>query len=183
MTTTPKTIIGIDLSLTSTGIATLHNGQITLNTFRTKGTKNDTWKQRADRIINTSHQIAGSVPPGATVAIEAPAYASTTGSQHDRSGLWWYTYTTLHHGFGCPIIAITPAQRMIYATGKGNTTKDQVLAATIRRYPQANITNNDEADALILAAITARLHNNPIENQPLPQTHLRALNKLQENPK
>jgi len=66
-----------------------------------------------------------------------------------------------------------PKVRAIYATGKA-LDKDQVLAAVVRRYPNVPIGNNNEADALILAAMGARKLGHPYEPS-LPQTHLRAM--------
>lgn len=40
------------------------------------------------------------------------------------------------------------------------------MAATIRRWPQVNVTGNDEADALILAAIGCRQSGVPIDDIP-----------------
>lgn len=76
-----------------------------------------------------------------------------------------------------PIVIITPSQRAKYATGKGNASKDAVLLAVARRYPTVEVTDNNEADALVLAAMIARLAGRPIETS-LPQTHLDALAKV-----
>ena len=76
-----------------------------------------------------------------------------------------------------PILTVPPPTRAMFATGRGNAGKDEVLAAAIRRYPAWGIAGNDIADATVLAAIGARLLGHPLE-ESLPQTHLRALNKL-----
>lgn len=76
-----------------------------------------------------------------------------------------------------PLLVVTPAQLKTYATGKGNASKDAVLAAAVKRYPAWDITGNDVADAVVLMAIGSRLLGHPIEAS-LPQTHLRALDKL-----
>lgn len=175
-----RPLVGLDLSLTSTGIA-IQSPEKTIftNRIRSTGKKTDTWNDRRTRLRHLTEAITAHVPHGALVGLEAPSYASTTGSQHDRSGLWWLIYDQL--ATHADIIPITPAQRMIYAVGKGGgpgTDKDNILAATIKRYPQADITGNDEADATILLAITARLTGNPLDTD-LPKTHLRALDKLQ----
>ena len=52
-------------------------------------------------------------------------------------------------------MTIPPASLKMYATGKGNASKDAVLAAAIRRYPDVEFDGNDAADALILAAMGA----------------------------
>jgi hypothetical protein len=66
---------------------------------------------------------------------------------------------------------------MKYATGKGMIAKDAVLAAVVRRYVGIDVTCNDEADALILAAMGARHLGQPIEDS-LPLTHLAAMDNV-----
>jgi len=176
-----RSIAGLDLSLTSTGIATRHpSGTIETHRIRSTGKKTDTWQQRANRLTTLNHTITSQILHNTLVILEAPSYGSTTGSQHDRSGLWWLIHQQLTQN-GCQIIPVTPSQRMKYAVGKGGgqgTDKDNILAATIRRYPNINITGNDIADATILLAIGCRLTGNPIDTN-LPKTHLDTLTKLQ----
>jgi crossover junction endodeoxyribonuclease RuvC len=173
-------VIGIDPSLTSTGLALVHlNGEVTTARIQSKGSKDATWRDRGERIRDLAERIIFPVQPRSLVVIESPSYASVSTSAHDRSGLWWEIF---HHleSLECEIIPVTPAQRMTYAVGKGGgrgTDKDNILAATIRRYPNIDITGNDIADAVILAAIGARLTGSPLE-QSLPQANLKALNKL-----
>lgn len=172
-------IAGIDPSLTSTGIALMREGHITTDRIRSTGKKTDTWNMRGNRINKLATTITERIPPNTLVIIESPSYGSISTSAHDRSGLWWAIHQKLT-AKGCDIIPATPAQRMMYATGKGggkDAGKDNVLAHTIRRYPNIDITGNDIADAVIFLAIGARLTGNPIETS-LPQTHLNALNKL-----
>lgn len=175
-----RPVAGLDLSLASTGIAVTRNdGGILTRRVRSSGKKDDTWAQRSARLKGLAAEIVSWIPEDSLVVIESPSYASTTGAQHDRSGLWWIVYGTLELR-GCNIIPVTPAQRMTYAVGKGGgkgTDKDNILAATIRRYPDIDITGNDIADAVLLAAIGARLDGRPIEDS-LPAANLKALAKL-----
>jgi len=65
-----------------------------------------------------------------------------------------------------PLVIVPPSLRCIYATGKGNAAKDAVLAAAIRKWPQVEISGNDEADALVVAAIISRGKGVPIDDFP-----------------
>lgn len=180
MTNTYTAIVGIDPSLTSTGIAIQYgDNQITTDRIRSTGKKTDTWNMRNNRITKLAHTTTSKIPHNSLIIIEAPSYGSISTSAHDRSGLWWTIYKKLIDK-DCDIIPVAPAQRMMYATGKGggkDASKDIVLAHTIRRYPQIDITGNDIADAVIFLAIGARLTGQPLESS-LPQSHLNALNKL-----
>lgn len=181
---TYRSIVGIDPSLTSTGIAIKdHEGHISRERVRSTGKKTDTWDMRGARIKRLAETIVGHVAPNSLVIIESPSYGSISTSAHDRSGLWWAIHQKLT-AKGCDIIPATPSQRMMYATGKGggkDAGKDMVLAQTIRRYPDIDITGNDIADAVIFLAIGCRLLGQPLEDS-LPQSHINALNKLKLPP-
>lgn len=110
------------------------------------------------------------------VVIEAPAFASKTGSVHERSGLWWQIVAECWYN-GVDVLEVPPTSRAKYGSGKGNASKDAVLAAAVRQYSQAPIANNNEADAVILAAIGARVLGEPIEDH-LTKPQLEALVKL-----
>jgi crossover junction endodeoxyribonuclease RuvC len=173
-----ETVVGLDLSLTSTGIAITKPGDpnVWTATIKSAGKTDATWQQRHKRITTLALNILPVIPECALVVLEAPSYASTTGHQHDRSGLWWIAYDLLA-GTTRTVIPVPPTVRAKYAAGKGNAGKDAVLAAVVRRYPDLDINGNDEADALTLAAIGCRLIGEPIDD-PMPVANLAALDKL-----
>lgn len=162
--------VGLDLSLASTGVATIHGDVVTVRRVTSKATSGDTaaTAARLDRIVA---EVLGSVPlsDDTHVAIEGPSYGSVGVGQHVRGGLWWLVRTELARA-DIDTIIVAPASVKKYATGKGNASKDAVLAAVIKRYPQVDVTGNDEADALVLAAIAARVGGHPIDiNLPVAQ--------------
>lgn len=172
-----RTIVGIDPSLTSTGVAVLTpDGETYLHRIKSTGTREDTWSMRRERIAELTHRITVHVPGGAMVVIEGPAYGAQSGSVHDRAGLWWFVFDRLA-ARGCDIVVATPQQRMKYATGKGRAHKDEVIAATVKRYPSVPISGNDLCDAFVFAAIGARLDGRPLE-ATMPKANLAALDKL-----
>lgn len=175
MSRTPPIVVGIDPSLTSTGIAVSGNPVRTAR-IESKGSAEASWPERFDRIRAIADRILREVPEGAIAVIEAPSYGSVGGAAHDRTGLWWFTYRPLVEK-GCRIVPVAPSQRSKYATGNGRAAKDHVLAATVKRYPHIDITGNDVADAVVLMALGLRLAGQPIDAS-MPATHLAALDKL-----
>jgi len=171
-------VVGLDLSLTSTGIAVYPQGKPApwVGTIGSAGKKGDPWATRYRRLDNLAGRIIDAVPENALVVMEAPSYGSVTGSQHDRSGLWWMVYDLLA-GTTRTVLPVEPTVRAKYATGKGNASKDAVLAAAVRRYPDIAIDGNDTADAVVLMAIGRRLLGAPIDD-PMPKVNLSALDKL-----
>jgi crossover junction endodeoxyribonuclease RuvC len=173
-------VIGLDLSLTCTGVAVITAGQVHVQRATSTGRADATLAERGERLRELSRRIVGVRHTMLTVpdlwVIEGPSLGQTRqGGQHDRAGLWWLVVATLQ-GIGHRVAEVSPAQRAKYATGKGNASKDTVLAAAIRRYPMADIAGNDTADAVILAAMGAHHLGHPLA--PVPALHATALEKV-----
>lgn len=176
-TSTFPFVVGLDLSMTSTGVCRIgHDLGATVAREKSKGSRDDSLATRRARLRELADRVVAHAVGADLVAVEGPSFASSGAGTHDRSGLWWLVVDGLH-AHGLPVLEVPPSSRMTYATGKGNAGKDEVLAAVIRRYWGVTVTGNDEADALAIAAMGARLMGRPIEAS-LPQTHLRALTKL-----
>lgn len=172
-------VVGLDLSLTGTGIAFVVNGKLEEDPIKivSKGKEDATLADRQDRLHRLSRRITAQTSGADLVVVEGPSYGSTGGQQHDRAGLWWLVVDWIAIDFGKQVVEVSPNSRSKYATGKGNVGKDAVLAAVIRRYPQVEVRGNNEADALILAAMGARALGEPVE-QSLPATNLQAMEKV-----
>lgn len=177
-------VLGIDSSLTATGLAIVDLDDILAPEVHTIASKPgdlpgiDGRVQRQARICrqlldHATVAFLDAEPP--LVVIEQPAYSSRTGHQHDRSGLWWRIIDRLLER-QANIVEASPTSRARYATGKGNASKDEVLLAVARRYPHVDVSNNNEADALVLAAMGADLAGRPLVD--LPATHRTALDKI-----
>ncbi len=180
-------IVGLDLSLTSTGIALIEDRDaICVTRIQSRGRKDATLDQRHTRLHNLRLDICLAAHDGVRpdlIVIEGPSFGQARqGGQHDRAGLWWLVVDWLSQdetagGWGIPVAEVSPASRAKYATGKGNAAKDAVLAAVVRRYPHVEVTGNDQADALILACMGARALGHPLEVS-LPVAHLDAMTKV-----
>lgn len=170
-------VVGLDLSLTSTGFALIEaNGYIHVDTVRSKGSTGDSLRQRHARLHDLAARIVDQVPTVSHVAVETPAYGGTSGSHHDRSGLWWLVIDKLHQRGSRRIIEIPPTSAKKYATGKGSASKAEVLTHVIRRYSEVEFDNDNEADALVLAAMYRHLIAEPV--QPVPLINMASLEKI-----
>jgi crossover junction endodeoxyribonuclease RuvC len=166
-------ILGIDPSLTSTGVATILFAEnvgrfVIVDRIRPKKLDG------LDRIRAIRNALRVLARGTSLAVIEGPSYGSQGNQRghHERAGLWWMVVDMLERG-EIPYAVASPSARAKYATGKGNASKDAVLAAVIRRYPDVEVTSNDQADALVLAAMGARHLGLPIESS-LPATHILA---------
>lgn len=171
--------VGIDLSLTSTGIAVSRHGWLETTLVTSKPPKGGgLYSGKLARFQQIRSDIMMNIATGSEshVYLEGPAYASAGQATHDMAGNWWMLYEMLTD-WGHMVTVVPPAVVKQYATGKGNAAKDAVLAAAIKRYPEIDIPGNDIADAVVLMAIGRRLMGQPLEAD-LPKTHLRAVDKL-----
>lgn len=175
-------VAGLDLSLTSTGIARVEVSGVgarvwDVTRLKSAGKADATLAQRRTRLDHLASDLVQAVGMADLVVVEGPSFGQARqGGQHDRAGLWWLVVDRLHE-IGCPVAEVTPNGRAKYGTGKGNAGKDDVLTATIRRYPDVVFSGNDEADAVLLAAMGARNLGWPIEAS-LPAAHLAAMDAV-----
>jgi crossover junction endodeoxyribonuclease RuvC len=151
-------VVGLDLSLTCTGVAVAtQNGAIT-DRITSKPTPNATLADRAVRIGLITARVVDFVRGADLVIIEGPTYATSTGSQHDRSGLWWLVVNRLIAGT-MPVVEVSPTTRCRYATGRGNASKDDARHLGHPLEP----TKPDTGSGLVAI---------------LPQTHLAAMDAV-----
>jgi crossover junction endodeoxyribonuclease RuvC len=186
-------IIGLDLSLASTGAAVIDTAvpgpaqtrRVLVKARAVKrGDPPHTITERSTRLRRLAGDTTTLCVGADLVLVEGPTYSSDTGKAHDRAGYWWLVVARLT-GAGLNVVEVSPTALKVYALGKGagaGTGKDDVLAAVVRRYLDVAIGNNDEADALVLAAMGARFTGHPIEEKPLAQTHLRAMDSVRWTP-
>lgn len=166
-------VVAFDLSLTSTGIAVVEadgTAKVRRHMPKTKG------YQRIRGIRDACLIAVGQLPAVADVlAVEGPAFGAQGDAYHQLAGLWWHVTEALD-STGIPLVVVPPASIKTYATGKGNATKDLVLAAAVRRFPEVDVNDNNEADALWAAALVRRQYGDPID--AVPAVNLRALDKV-----
>jgi hypothetical protein len=175
-------VIGLDLSLTSTGIA----GADWAYAVRPGKRRSH---ERLDWLCTA---VAVCVRDGADlVVVEGAAYAQGgQAGHHELAGLWWLItqYLWRHR---IPYAVANPHHRTIYATGRANpaqhlppkerskVAKGMVRSAAIERYGVEceGPGRYDQADATILAAMGLDWLGYP--TVPVPDTHRRALQAVQ----
>lgn len=180
----PGLVVGIDLSLTATGVASMGHsdgdliepGVTTVKTAPDDGTVAG-FSRRCRKIASQiAETIYGECPD--LVVIEGLSYHSKSSSIDKIHASWWMVQDSLETDWAWPAaVKVTPNQRAKYATGKGNASKDSVLIDTVKRYPDLEIRNNNEADAVILAAMGMRALGWPVEDS-LPKANLEAVRDL-----
>lgn len=163
---TGPAVIGLDLSITATGVAYADGG---LDTWTTTG--------KDERLVDLAGRTAmlATTGPIDLIVIEdvlfSPRAAKSTG------------ITTMVHGVvrlellrrHIPYVLIPPATLKTYATGRGNATKPDMRVELLKR---ANVDERDDnrVDAYWLRLMGLDALGAPILE--LPATHRRALDKI-----
>jgi crossover junction endodeoxyribonuclease RuvC len=155
-------IIGIDPSLTSTGIVVLRNGQV--ETAVT--TKNRPELGTIERVTDIRLQI-GKILSNLTndeetqwqapdlIVIEGFSYGSKGRSVFDIAYLGWRIREDLewHREYEKTVwIEVPPTQLKKFATGKGNANKEIILQQVYKRWG-VEFSDNNQADAYVLSKI------------------------------
>ena len=174
-------VVGLDPSLTSTGIAVLRDGiPVMLHSLGHKGTDADSYQVRGRRIVSQARAVMAALEnsPGAggmvidLALIEGPSLGSQWGDQWDRAALWWGIYSALA-AKKVPIAVVAPKTRAKWATGSGNSDKKAVLAAVRETWQQwrPHIRNDDVGDALVLASMGALYIGDTLPFEPRRSQH------------
>ena len=177
-------ILGIDTSLTGTGLARIdyhvaHSEAAgkpiyiaDTATVSAPGPTKDKSKRAMCRRVNALiDQIEWCFQDGErpdAVGIEALAYGAKGASAWVLPWIFGRVIE-LAEKYDVPLTTVSTAGRAKFATGKGNADKETVLLAAARAVPEAAVTNNNEADALIVGAVVCQRLGLPI----LPVTQYR----------
>lgn len=143
--------VGIDPSLTCTGIALIDITTQDVTTWRVKTTPmGSTLRARRDRLRQVIDGILKLIPAtvGVTV-IETPSHRQQFGAQNERVALfWWLVDQLIARG---PVVEVSPSQRAKLATGRGNAKKVDVVTAMRAAHLGVHVPDDNVADALALA--------------------------------
>jgi Holliday junction resolvasome RuvABC endonuclease subunit len=170
---TPAVVIGLDLSLRSTGIA---HADGTTTTF--SPTADGTEHYGIVRLCEIRDHIAGVVYASGDlelVVVEALAFDAhdSKREQAQLAGL----IRCLLYDMGVPFLLVAPGTLKLYATGSGKATKLEMIRAADKRLGYQGASDN-EADALWLRAIGADLLGVPVAY--VPDAHRKALRTLHD---
>lgn len=133
-------VIGLDLSLTRTGIAGHYNGAMWADSLTIANT---TGHRRLNLILSWLGEWSADL-----WVIEGLAYDAYD-TDRAGAGLHWIVRHRLWNRCQ-PYAVIPPKTLKLYATGRGDASKEDMRLAADRRFPDVAVANNDEADALWL---------------------------------
>lgn len=146
------TSIGLDLSLTSSGVVVLVDGKVEYTSTITSKPNGDGYYGEIARLLDIVSRISSVVYKYAPsiVAIEGIAFmAKNTTALVQLSALNYFLRRELFFS-GIPFIIVAPPTLKKFATGKGNATKVEVMDSVEELYGEKFLDDN-QADAYVLA--------------------------------
>lgn len=164
------TAVGIDLSLDSTGIATLLETR-TIKTEPLRDGSLSEWADRIDFVAETVIELVELANPG-LVVIEKPNHFGNfklggrqSGNWHERAGLHWRVICELKR-LGYTVCQVENSKiRSVLCAHKG-AKKPEILSLARRVFSWKSLVNDDEADAYTLCAIGHEWIGNPMPLLP-----------------
>lgn len=155
-------MLGVDPSLTCTGLAKTVGGVVLTSRVRTssEGDELGDMRRRVRLIVG---QVLKFAPEECLTVIEAPIVMRNGrgGAQLERAWLFGMLVDQLI--LRGPIVQVRPATRAMYATGSGSAKKPEVLAAVRALFPLLQVVDDNEADALAMCAMGARWGGSPVD--------------------
>jgi len=188
-------VVGIDPSLTSTGIVVLRNNEI----GKALTTKNEPKLGTIERVRRIYEQINNVIEnlstcyvnayigdkrmirwePPSLIVIEGFSYGSKGRGVFDIAYLGWRIREELERyrtEDDIPWLEVSPSQVKQFATGKGNANKEIVLQQVYKRWG-VELTDNNQADAYVLAQIGRAYLGEADDLTDFQQKVIRALRK------
>lgn len=175
--------VGIDPSLTSTGVAVLVDGRIArAERFGRDGHNGASWTTRSRRVRRMIHEATDAAiscgKPDVFVIEEHPYAVGNQGNEFDRAAIWHGIFGNLD-ARDIPGVVIGNTKAKTWITGAGRVDKGQVIAVIDEWYadqmpvPLASWRKKDNpddvADALGYATMGAYKLGDPIPFEPKPR--------------
>lgn len=150
-------ILGLDTSLTATGVAKIFTSN---GTYVTRTLKPPTKMLGHERLAWIMGELDAMTSGVDVAAMEAPAYGAKGDAYHQLAGVWWMV---AHHLWskGIPTVSVAVDTLKLYAAGKGGVDKDQMMLRIGRAFEDFEGDNN-AADALWLAQMAADHYGVPL---------------------
>lgn len=180
-------VLGLDLSLTSSGVAILRDGEpIAIRSVGHGSVDGKSYRHRNNRIVSQVRAVKAAIGHDKWPVVgDKPDLAVIEGPLHhgpqqayewDRAQLWGGVYSQLL-AWKIPTAVINPMTLKLWFTGAGNATKLRMLDTARARFRPA-ISTHDEADAI--AAVTAGAYHlgDPIPFVP-NERQVNALQKVE----
>jgi Holliday junction resolvasome RuvABC endonuclease subunit len=164
MSARPVRALGLDLSLVSTGMSCPVHG-VSVLSFKLDGPR----RLVAIRDVVLEHALCADL-----AAIEGYSFGSHAAQSRAIGELGGVVRVALFEA-DYSYAEVPPKSLKKYVTDKGNAGKDEMLSATIRRWPEFTGTTNNESDAYGLMRMAHARYN----HEPVPAFQQKVLDSVE----
>jgi Holliday junction resolvasome RuvABC endonuclease subunit len=167
-------VVGLDLSLTSSGLARITWGRdkTTVIETTTRGEAGVTTLADPAERCHALHRLKTAIvdwaSPADLVVVESMVPNPMSRSTNERGALWYLIVLSLLHR-ELDVRFVHPGTLKRYATGRGGADKAAMKAATTEAFPAVRTRTDDERDALWLAAVGVHLLDGPLPYPVSPE--------------
>lgn len=147
-------VLGIDLSLTSTGVAVIDNAGAVTFSIKSKGKTAAPLVDRSERIRRIVDELTDWIPDDCELAVIESMFSSMGAGTLDRAWLWGRVVDRLIAN-DLPVATVTPGTVKRWATGSGSAEKLTMGVHVGRLWPAVQFSSDDEVDALAIAHMGA----------------------------
>lgn len=163
-------VIGIDPSLTATGVCILHEGNAQLVTIHSYPGDD---LERITEIAEAINDLVSKIRQPAAACIEGLSHGSHNGKAAERAALHYFIRAKLR-ARSIPVYAVAPASLKKFITGGGKAEKSTIVREVYKRWGiEAN--DDNQADASGLAYVAAAIVG---EYEPANAAQCEMVNKL-----
>jgi crossover junction endodeoxyribonuclease RuvC len=151
-----ESVLGLDLSLTATGLCRIYpDGTVLPWTITSRGRADYTLTQRMTRVRDLAHRITATILDRDRVLMELPAQSrGAEPGMEDRMVLMGLVVLDLIDR-GIPVSGIAIGTLKKWGTGSGRAEKNVMGLHAGRLYPDVELANDNEVDALVAAHCAA----------------------------
>ena len=183
----PYTIVGVDFSLTSPGMFAIRVNEnyrySLLGQHNIKTKSNEPWYTRTERVQKAIIGFIKQYNPS-MVMVENYSYGSTNGRELAGEVHGITLFKLFESGFPPENVyrIVSPSQLKKFITGKGNAKKPDVVKA-VNEFFGTSFKNseNDMADALVLAYIGYCMNHYSLVEPTLNEKQVEVMQKILEN--
>ncbi|MDL4812738.1 hypothetical protein [Actinomadura opuntiae] len=164
-------MIGLDLSLTATGVACADGSLLTIRTG-----PGDHLADERDRLRWIADEAVARTEAARVLTfavVEGPSFGSKGNALHQLGGLWWLVVDALM-AVGAAVAVVPPGTLKVYATGSGSATKPDMRMALYKR-TGLDVKDDNRVDAWWLRAMGLDYLGRP--PVAMPQAQRAALGK------
>lgn len=120
-------VIGLDLSLTSTGIVVFENSIMKAHHVLSSNAKDDIHARINYLRKELFNHIRKYVVKDTQIIIEGLAFSSVGNATRNLAGLFFVSYNMIHYNMNLPITVVPPTTLKKYATGNGKAKKEDMF--------------------------------------------------------